>query len=114
MATWMAVAGLVAFQLLAPNEDIEVAPFLVLVAAAAVGGGIISALPWEDLFRRGVGVWVLYAWSALDILLITLLIGISGGSSSEIFVVYFLTTVFFSASYPERGQIGLSAFTLTC
>lgn len=110
----MTIAGLVAFHLLAPHENIESVPFYVMVAVAAIGAGIVSILPWQELFERGVGVWILYAWSALDILLITFLIAISGGAGSEIFVVYFLTTVFFSASYPERGQIGLSAFTLAC
>ena len=114
LATWMTIAGLVAFQILAPHEDIEDAPFYVMVAIAGIGAGIVSILPWEELFQKRIGVWCLYAWSALDILLITILIAISGGADSEIFVLYFLTTVFFSASYPERGQIGLSAFTLAC
>ena len=114
LATWMTIAGLIAFYLLAPGEGIEEAPFFVMVAVAAIGAGIVSVLPWRELFERSVGVWYLYAWSALDITLISLLIAISGGDDSEIFVLYFLTTVFFSASYPERGQIGLSAFTLAC
>ena len=114
MATWLTIAALVAFHSFADNEDIVSGPFFLLVAVAAIGAGIVSLLPWENLFHRGVGVWVLYAWSALDILLISLLVAFSGGAESEIFIVYFLTTVFFSASYPERGQIGLSAFTLAC
>lgn len=114
LATWLTIAGLIAFDRFAPNEPVEAAWFYSLIAAAGVGGGVVALLPWQKLFERGVGVWVLYAWSALDILLITLLIAYSGGSDSEIFVLYFLTTVFFSASYPERGQMGLSAFTLAC
>ena len=114
MATWLTVAALVAFRFFATDEDIVSGPFFLLVAVAAIGAGIVSLLPWEKLFHQGTGLWVLYAWSALDILLISLLVAFSGGAGSEIFIVYFLTTVFFSASYPERGQIGLSAFTLAC
>ncbi|MBW3595396.1 MAG: GAF domain-containing protein [Actinobacteria bacterium] len=114
LATWLTVASLIAFERLAHRETIEPAPFFLLIAAAAVGAAVVSTLPWQRLFESGVGVWVLYAWSALDILLITLLIAYSGGSDSEIFILFFLTTVFFSASYPEGGQIGLSVFTLGC
>ena len=114
LATWLTIASLVAFDLLAEDEVIQEGPFFLLIAAAAIGAGVISLLPWERLFQSRVGVWTLYAWSALDILLISLLIAYSGGAESEVFLLYFLTTVFFSASYPERGQIGLSVFTIGC
>lgn len=113
-ATWLTIAGLLLFLLLAGDEGIETTPYLGFLAAAGVGAAVISKLPWENLLRRGIGVWVLYAWSALDILLITFLIGSTGGANSELFIGYFLTTIFFSASYPEGGQISLLAFTYAC
>lgn len=113
-ATWLTIAGLVVFLLLAGDDSLAITPYLTLLAMAGVGAAIISKLPWETLLRRGIGVWVLYAWSAFDILLITLLIGVTGGADSELFVGYFLTTIFFAASYPEGGQLSLLAFTYAC
>ena len=37
-----------------------------------------------------------------------------GGTSSELFLLYALTTVFFGAAYPPRPQVGLLAFTFAC
>ena len=113
-ATWLTIAGLVVFLLLAGDDGLSIPPYLTLLAVAGVGAAVISKLPWESLLRRGIGVWVLYAWSAFDILLITLLIGVTGGADSELFIGYFLTTIFFAASYPEGGQLSLLAFTYAC
>ena len=50
----------------------------------------------------------------LDILLITGAVGFTGGGRSELFLLYGLTTVFFGAAYPPKGQIGLLGFTFAC
>ena len=114
LATWLAIVALLAFVWLGPDEETRTVPFYILIGAAGMGAGIVSLLPWQRLFEGRWGLWLLYGWSALDIVLITLLIGFSGGASSVVFVVYFLTTVFFAASYPEKGQLGLSILTLGC
>jgi hypothetical protein len=49
----------------------------------------------------------MYVWSIAD----TGLIAVTGGATSLQFIVYVFTTVFFAASYPLRGQVGLAAFT---
>ncbi|MGH2805796.1 MAG: ATP-binding protein [Actinomycetota bacterium] len=110
-ATWLTVAGLLLFLILDNSGRIETGPFLACAGVTVAGGAIVSMLPWASMLASKAGVWALYAWSMLDILLITVLIGITGGAESELFVVYFLTTIFFAASYPEGGQIGLLLFT---
>jgi len=113
-ATWMAVLGLGCFLVLASDGSLDRPLFVGVLAAALAGAAVISFLPWDRLLRTGWGMPALYAWSVLDIMLITLLIEASGGGRSVVFVMYALTTVFFSASYPRVAQAVLLLFTLAC
>ena len=113
-ATWIAVVGLGCFLLLSSGDTVDRPLFLGVLAAALAGAAVVSVLPWERLLHSALGMPTLYAWSVLDIVLITLLLEASGGGNSVVFVMYALTTVFFSASYPRSAQVGLLVFTLIC
>jgi signal transduction histidine kinase len=113
-ATVLALLELAVFRLLPGHGSPRLGHTLAFVFLGAVGGAGVWLLPWERLFQKGVGVRWLYAWSVLDILLITGAVGVSGGGRSELFLLYGLTTVFFGAAYPPRGQIGLLGFTFAC
>src|SRR5688500_527045 len=95
-ATWLAVAGLLLFLVLEGEGEIQTTPYLICLGMTVLGAAIVSLLPWESMLKTTAGLWALYAWSVLDIILITILIGFTGGASSELFVVYFLTTIFFA------------------
>jgi signal transduction histidine kinase len=89
----------------------------VFVAVLVLGGAcclVVARLPWKDLLATPTGVWLLYAWSAADIALITVAVATSRGGRSDLFWLYTLTTVFFAIAYPRRGQIALFAFTVLC
>lgn len=111
-ATWIVVAGLAFYLLFSSGDQVERGRFLAVLIAALVGALVIALLPWSRLLQSRWGWPMLYAWSALDILLITVLIDASGAQRSVLFVMYALTTVFFSASYPRAAQWGLLLFTL--
>lgn len=111
-ATWLVVAGLAFFLALSSSSSIDRGMFLAVLAVALAGAIVIALLPWERLFQTKLGMPTLYLWSVLDIVLITFLIHASGGGRSVVFVMYALTTVFFSASYPRTAQLGLLVFTL--
>lgn len=111
-ATWLVVAGLAFYLALSTERGIDRPLFLLVLAVALVGALIIALLPWKRLFETRFGMPAMYLWSVLDIVLITFLIHASGGERSVVFVMYGLTTVFFSASYPRHAQIGLLVFTL--
>ena len=113
-ATWMAVFGLGSFLVLSSDGSLDRALFIGVLAAALAGAAVVSFLPWERLLRTRWGWPALYSWSILDIVLITLLMEASGGGRSVVFVMYALTTVFFSASYPRVAQAALLVFTLAC
>ena len=111
-ATWIVVAGLAVYLLFPASDHTDRPRFLAVLILALLGALVIALLPWSRLLQTRWGWPMLYAWSALDILLITVLIDASGAQSSVLFVMYALTTVFFSASYPRVAQWALLLFTL--
>ena len=114
-ATCLALVCLAIFALIPSSTvHIDTVPYSVFLALAALGAILIHLLPWKELFKDNRGMWTMYAWSVLDILLITGLIASSGGDGSPLFLLYGLTTVFFSASYPPRAQLTLLAFMFVC
>lgn len=110
--TWLVVAGLGLFLALSTDAVVDRGLFLAVLIVALAGATMVALLPWERLFQSRLGMPALYVWSVLDIVLITFLIHASGGGRSVVFVMYALTTVFFSASYPRSAQMGLLVFTL--
>jgi signal transduction histidine kinase len=113
-ATVLALFALTAFRLLPGHGSIDWGPYVGILVSAAAGAVVVRLLPWARLFQSGRGLALLYAWSVTDILLITAAIGFSGGGRSELFALYALTTVFFGAAYPPRGQVALLGFTYAC
>lgn len=113
-ATVLTLLVLVLFRLLPGHGTISELPYILVLVFAALGAIGVSLLPWRRLFRSGLGIEALYAWSVLDILLISVAIAFTGGGRSEMFILYALTTVFFGAAYPPRGQVALLVFTFTC
>lgn len=110
-ATWLTVAVLVLFAIVAEDDEVRRPELLALVAVAAIGAVVVSLLPWRSLFDRGVGIVALNLWSILDIALLSAGLWASGGIDSPVFIGYALTTIFFSLAYPPRSQALLLAFT---
>ncbi|HEV8421107.1 MAG TPA: ATP-binding protein [Actinomycetota bacterium] len=110
-ATVLALLVLIVFRLMPGHGKIHDLAYIVVIVSASLGAIGVKLLPWKRLFSTDLGVKALYAWSVLDILLITVAIGFTGGGQSEMFILYALTTVFFGAAYPTRGQVALLLFT---
>ena len=113
-STALALAAMVIYAVLPGRGHIDVDAYVALVATAAAGCAVMARLPWERLFEAGYGMRCLYAWSAMDIALVTVAVAITGHANSHLFLVYIFTTIFFAASYPKRGQAALLAFTFAC
>ena len=116
LITYLALAALVVWpvlgSVLGTGPDLNPWKYGLLLAAAMTGATVAMSLPWPRLFEAGWGLRLLYVWSAFDIVLVTLGAALTGGPQSDVVFLYALTTVFFAASYPMSGQIGL--FGLTC
>ncbi len=113
-ATIFVLIALLPYVLYPGNDEIQREASLVVMGVGLLGALAVASLPWRRLFERGLGLTFMYAWSVLDIVLITILISFAGNSHMEVFFLYAFTTLFFAASYPARGQIVLLAFTLAC
>jgi diguanylate cyclase (GGDEF)-like protein/PAS domain S-box-containing protein len=88
-------------------------PFFAALGAAILGTAPVALLPWESLVRRGLALPVLYVWSLLDIVLVSIGIDLTGGSHSDLYLVYLLQCLFMAnVSYPRPGRMVLTATTL--
>lgn len=112
IATAATVAALALYPVLGDHATDRPGVYVTLLVVAVVGASVVSRLAWPDLLDRGHAMRVLYAWSLLDIVLVSLIIAITGGARSPLFVLYALTTVYFAVSYPRRSQLWLLALTV--
>ena len=109
--TVLALACLLALPFLPGHPHVNTGLYAVLLALASVGVAVAAALPWPRLFEAGWGERLMFVWSALDIALVTMGAALTGGPRSDVVFFYALTTLFFAASYPPIGQVGLMSFT---
>lgn len=110
----MVLIGLAVFPLL-PTNGIESLPAYVAILAAAAGGvALVHLVQWDHYLGSSIGYGILYLWSVVDIVLITLAVGVTGGGESEMFLLYVLTTIFFAVAYPRDSKIPLLGFTIAC
>lgn len=93
------------------HDGIPLIPFVGLCTAAFLGAIVTLKAPWERMFATGTAMRWLYVWSIGDIAIITTFIAIAGPTRPDYFILYIFTTIFFTATYPRRGQILLFAFT---
>jgi diguanylate cyclase (GGDEF)-like protein/PAS domain S-box-containing protein len=104
---------LLLYALLPGHYPLSRAPFFLLIGVAIAGTVPIAMLPWNTLTQRGLVLPVLYTWSLFDIALVSLGIDLTGGSHSDLYLVYLLQCVFMAnVSYPRRGRITLTAVTV--
>lgn len=110
-ATFLAAAALISYLVLPGRMDLNLTLYTALIVATIGGGVLIQVLPWQKLFDLNWGIAAMFTWSVFDIALISVLISATGGYRSTIFLLYGLTTLFFAASYPVRGQVVLTTVT---
>jgi signal transduction histidine kinase len=110
--TALVLLALVVFPLLPGHQPVAMGPYVALLVAAAIGAIGVRLAPWRRLFDRGRGRPALYLWSLFDVGLISGAVAATGKGASELWILYGLTTVFFAASYPPRGQVALLAATV--
>src|SRR5690242_14245268 len=107
----LALGTLAIYACLPGHGVVAMRGFIPLLASAIVAVVAVRLLPWERMFRTSLGLFMMYVWSTVDILLISVAIVFTGGGRSELWVLYALTTLFFAALYPPRVQAALLAFS---
>ncbi len=114
VASTVAVLFLALLYAVIPGHNpISRVPYLTVIAIAIAGTVPIALLPWKTLTQRGLVLPVLYVWSLFDIALVSVGIDLTGGSGSDLYLVYLLQCVFMAnVSYPRRGRITLTGLTV--
>lgn len=110
--TLVAPLAAAAAVVLATRSGVRTGELGAIFVAVAAAGLLATLLPWDRLFRAGWGMRVLYAWAAVNILLITFGVWATGGARSNLLFLYALTTVFFSIAFPPAAQVTFLVFTL--
>ena len=104
---------LLLYALLPGHYPLSRAPFFVAIGIAIAGTIPIALLPWNTLTQRGLVLPILYVWSLFDIALVSVGIDLTGGSHSDLYLVYLLQCVFMAnVSYPRRGRMTLTVVTV--
>jgi signal transduction histidine kinase/DNA-directed RNA polymerase specialized sigma24 family protein len=86
------------------RTDVEMEAFGSVFVIVAVSAGLATLLPYERLFQTRWGMPVLFAWSVVNLALISTGIWATGGSSSPLVFEYALTTLFFAVAFTPRAQ----------
>ena len=102
------------YALLPGHGPISRVPFFAVIAVAGAGTVPLALMPWERLVRRGLALPILYVWSVLDVMLVSIGIDVTGGSRSDLYLVYLLQCMFMAnVSYPRAGRLALTSITVT-
>ena len=86
----------------------------VLFGVGALGGLVVSRLPWERIVRTRWCEAFFLTWSGIDFLLITGLVMADGGTDSPLAAIFLVPTVFAAMSYPLRSTVAVGTFSIIC
>ena len=110
--TLLAPLAVTATFLLADYSGDKMRPYGAVFVTMVIAAAMATMLPWPRLFQSQWGIRLFYSWSAINVILITLGIWITGGARSDLLFLYALTTVFFAISFPPAAQVFLLALTV--
>jgi diguanylate cyclase (GGDEF)-like protein/PAS domain S-box-containing protein len=102
--TALTIIAMAGYALLPGNQIVYPTVYWISLVIGAIASTVVALFPWKRWLRDPRGIWAFYLWSAGDIALISVAVAASGGASSDLWIIYVLTTLFFAASYPHRGQ----------
>lgn len=111
-ATWLAVAGIAAIGLIdGPSEGARGVILAASGVAAAATAGLQTLVRVRPLLFARHGLWLLAAWSLLDVVLIGVVVAVTGGATSPFAFLYALPVLYFMSLYPPILQAGLLGTT---
>ena len=98
-----------AYALLPGHYPFSAKPYFSLVGAAAFSLVLGSVVPWRRVVKGRFFVPLLFVWSLVDISLASAIVAVSGGSHSDLYLLYVAMTVFIAgASYSRLQRITLT------
>jgi RNA polymerase sigma factor (sigma-70 family) len=112
--TLVALLASAAFFTLSAEGHIKFGPYFALFVSVTIAAALVTLLPWKRPFETGLVLSTQYAWTAVNILLITLGIWVTGQGRSFLFLLYALPTVFSAVSFRPKVQLYFLCFTFGC
>jgi diguanylate cyclase (GGDEF)-like protein len=82
---------------------------LLLVGATLVATPFLMALPLEAMLSHSRGALFFYAWSIVDMVVITIAARVDGGGASPLTTLLFLTLAYMALAYPPSGVVVVGA-----
>lgn len=115
IASSAAVIALVTLYALLPGHyPLAAAPYFALVGAGVLAVTSSTVVPWRRVVHRSDFVPLLFAWSVIDIALVSASIAVSGGARSDLYLLYLAMAVFMAAvSYPRPARAALTMLLIT-
>ncbi|HEX6398897.1 MAG TPA: HAMP domain-containing sensor histidine kinase, partial [Actinomycetota bacterium] len=112
--TLLAPLGAAASVALLRDEGPGLGPWLGIFLGLVIVGAIVAFLPWDRLQGTDIGRRVVYAWAALNVLLITLAGWSAGADDPSLPLGYAVAIVFFAILLTSRAQLGYLVLLLAC
>ncbi len=112
IASVVVLAAMTLYPMLPGEVTVDGGPYAIAVIVGFVGVGAVATAPWAWILEQRWGMWCLYGWSVMDIVLVTSVVAMTGFERSELFLLYIPIVVFYAASYPVRSQFVLSIVAL--
>jgi diguanylate cyclase (GGDEF)-like protein/PAS domain S-box-containing protein len=109
VTTLVVLLVLLLYAILPGHQPISRAPYFALFDSAVVLMLAVAVLPWRHIVERGLSVPLLCTWAVLDAALISAGIALSGGSRSDLYLVYLVLGVFQAGvAYPRPARAALT------
>ena len=105
------VLGVILVYAIVPgHEAISRVPYFTLLGVAAVSVAVVACLPWRAMVVNGRAVPALVVWAIGDAALVSFGVAFSGGSRSDLYLVYLVLGVFQAGvAYPPAARTALGA-----
>ncbi|HUY64627.1 MAG TPA: EAL domain-containing protein [Acidimicrobiales bacterium] len=113
MASFAVLLVLLLYALIPSDSPIERVPYFIIFGAATLCSLGVAMLPWRAFVERGLVLPALYVWSAIDVGLVSAGVALSGGSRSELYLVYLVLCIFQAGvAYPRRARTALTVLVI--
>jgi diguanylate cyclase (GGDEF)-like protein/PAS domain S-box-containing protein len=110
VASAVVLGVLLVYAIVPGHEPISRAPYFTLLGIAALSVVAVAGLPWRSMVARGQAVPALVIWAVGDAALVSVGIAFSGGSNSDLYLVYLVLGVFQAGvAYPPTARTTLGA-----
>jgi signal transduction histidine kinase len=113
-SSWLVLIVVLIYMALPDSAELRTVGRLAILAVSLLVTLVLSVLPWERFAKSHVGMRLLLAWVAGDVILLSIGVAITGGGASPFFILYAVIPVFLATAFPLWTQWAMLAFSYCC